>query len=253
MNVMKDICLTEGLSGSLVMLMNPIDDRLNAVYSMAKTYATGIHANLRLERSTNRKDALRDADFVIDTVLAGGHEQQEIVRRVGEKHGYYRGVESAEFNMISDYSTTFQGYYQLKFFLDPARDMEEVCPDALLIDVANPECEAGTLLTRETKIKVAGYCHGYLGYADIATELGINTEDVDFDMAGFNHNIWLTRFRNNEQDGYPLIDDWIENKSQDYWSNHKQRNEFDIDMSRSTAVDMCEPTDSTRGRYNQKW
>jgi alpha-galactosidase/6-phospho-beta-glucosidase family protein len=237
MNVVKDLCLTEGLSGSEIALMDFDTVRLDAVYSMAKHYSAEIGATLRIEKTTDRKSALKDANFVIDTVLAGGHEQQEIVRGVGEKHGYYRGVESVEFNMIQDYSTTFQGYYQLKFFMELARDMEEICPKALLIDVANPECEAGTLLTRETKIKVAGYCHGYLGWIDVATALGLDPNQVDFQVAGFNHNIWFTRFRSDEKNAYLLLDDWIENKSEDYWREHKQKDEFDIDMSRA-AVDM---------------
>jgi alpha-galactosidase len=237
MNCIKDLCINKGLSGSEIALMDLDETRLDAVYSMAKHYSQEIHADLRIEKTTDRKSALRDADFVIDTVLVGGHEQQEIVRAVGEKHGYYRGIEAVEFNMIQDYSTTFQGYYQLKFFLDLAREMEEVCPGALLIDVANPECEAGTLLTRKTKIKVAGYCHGYLGYLDVASALGLDANSLDIQVAGFNHNIWLTRFETNGEDAYPLLDDWLENKAEHYWINHKEANEFDIDMSRA-AFDM---------------
>jgi alpha-galactosidase len=157
---------------------------------------------------------------------------------MSEKHGYYRGVEAVEFNMIQDYSTTFQAYYQLEFFLDLARDMEEICPDALLIDVANPECEAGTLLTRETKIKTVGYCHGYLGYKDVARTLDLDPEKVHLQVAGFNHNIFITRFQNEEgEDLYPVIDTWIEKESRKHWEEYRPLNEFDIDMSRA-AIDM---------------
>ncbi len=238
MKVIRDLCLSEGLSGSAVVLMDVNKSRLDAVYSMATHYAGGVHADLHFERTTDRKNALSETDFVIDTVLAGGHEQQEIVRAVGEKHGYYRGVESVEFNMIQDYSTTFQGYYQLKFFLDLARDMEEICPEALLIDVANPECEAGTLLARETKVRAVGYCHGYLGYKNVARTLGLEPEQVDFRVAGFNHNIFLTKFQIGEgQDAYPLLDSWIERDAENHWNDYRPLNEFDIDMSRA-AVDM---------------
>jgi len=238
MKVIKDLCLCEGLSGSTVTLMDLNKTRLDAVYSMATHYSAGVHSDLHFERTTDRKGALAGADFVIDTVLVGGHEQQEIVRAVSEQHGYYRGVEAVEFNMIQDYSTTFQGYYQLKFFLDLARDMEEICPDALLIDIANPECEAGTLLMRETKVKVVGYCHGYLGYKEIAKTLGLDPEKVRFQVAGFNHNIFLTRFQDKEEkDAYPILDEWIRRDSENYWKDHNQVNEFDIDMSRA-AVDM---------------
>jgi alpha-galactosidase len=237
MNVVKDLCLTEGLKGSEIVLMDVNETRLEAVHSMATRYSRVTKSGLRVTKTMNRKDALEGAEFVIDTALVGGHHQQETVREVSEKHGYYRGVESQEFNMISDYSTTFQGYYQLKFFLDLARDMEKICPNALLIDVANPECEAGTLLTRESKIKVAGYCHGYLGYIDFVSNLGLKREEVEFQVAGFNHNIWLTKLEHGGQDAYPLIDDWIESKAEGFWKNQVQKDEFDIDNSRA-AVDM---------------
>lgn len=238
MKVLKDLCLSKGLAGSTVTLMDVNKTRLDAVYSMATRYSEGIHSDLKFERTMDRRGALSDAEFVIDTVLVGGHDQQEIVRSVSEKHGYYRGVEAVEFNMIQDYSTTFQGYYQLKFFLDLARDMEEVCPDALLIDVANPECEAGTLLTRESKIKTVGYCHGYLGYEDIARTLGLEPEEIEIQIAGFNHNIFLTKFHDKEgKDLYPSLDEWIAKDSENHWREYRPLNEFDIDMSRA-AVDM---------------
>jgi alpha-galactosidase len=238
MKVIRDLCLSKDLSGSTVSLMDLDQFRLDAVYSMATRYSNGLHADLHFEKTIDRKNALTGADFVIDTVLVGGHEQQEIVRAVGEKHGYYRGVEAVEFNMIQDYSTTFQGYYQLKFFLDLARDMEELCPDALLIDVANPECEAGTLLTRETKVKVIGYCHGYLGYKDIARTLALDPEKMRIQVAGFNHNIFLTRFQDDaRQDLYPHLDDWIKKEAENHWKAYHPMNEFDIDMSRA-AIDM---------------
>ncbi|HYB04252.1 MAG TPA: alpha-glucosidase/alpha-galactosidase [Nitrososphaerales archaeon] len=238
MKVIKDFCLSKGLPGSSVTLMDLDRSRLDAVYSMATRYSKGVHSDLHFEKTTDRKTALAGADFVIDTVLAGGHEQQEIVRAVSEKHGYYRGVEAVEFNMIQDYSTTFQAYYQLKFFLDLARDMEAICPDAMLIDVANPECEAGTLLTRETKIKTVGYCHGYLGYKDVARKLDLDPEEVQIQVAGFNHNIFLTRFQNSEgADLYPRVDEWIARDSEKYWEEYRPINEFDIDLSRA-AIDM---------------
>ena len=237
MNVVKDLCLTPGLFGSEVVLMDADDDRLRSVHSMAVAYAQAVGAQLTFRRTTRRSEALRGADFVIDTALAGGHYEQEAVRRAGEKHGYYRGVEAVEFNMVSDYYTTFGAYHQLSLFLSLARDMEDYCPDAWLIDVANPECEAGTLLTRKSKIKVVGYCHGYKHYKDICKLLGLDVGQVDFQVAGINHNIWLTRFEHQGKDAYPLLDEWIQKKAERHWNSYTPADEFDTQMSRA-AVDM---------------
>jgi alpha-galactosidase len=237
MDMVRDLCLTPGLGGSSIAMMDVDRGRLDAVHSMATRYAAEVGSRVRFSKTTKRSEALKDADFVIDTVLVGGHYQQEAVRVVGEKHGYYRGVEAVEFNMVSDYFTTFGGYHQLKFFMDLARDMEDLCPKAWLIDVANPECEAGTLLARKSKIKVVGYCHGYKGYRDISVTLGIDPSRVNFQVAGFNHNIWLTRFKYDDRDCYPLIDQWIQRHAEQYWNSHVPSDVFDAQMSRA-AVDM---------------
>jgi alpha-galactosidase len=236
MEVIRDLCLTEELSGCKLVMMDVDKTRLEAVYDLARRYASEVHSDIQIESTSDLKTALTDTDFVIDTALAGGHYQQEAVRSVGEKHGYYRGLEAVEWNMVADYSTTFQGYSQLKLFLDLAQAVEEICPNALLIDVANPECEAGTLLTRKTKIKVVGYCHGYLHHKDIVEKLGLDLKEVDYQVAGFNHNIWLTKFK--YRDAYPLLDEWIKNSSTSYWRYEvPPKNEFDVHMSRA-AVDM---------------
>ena len=237
MDVVKDLCLTPGLYGSEVVLMDTDEESLGSVKSMADTYAQAVGARIRFLKTTRLAEALKGADFVIDTALAGGHYEQEAVRDAGEKHGYYRGVEAVEFNMVSDYYTTFGAYHQLSLFRSLARAMEDYCPNAWLIDVANPECEAGTLLTRKSKVKVAGYCHGYKHYKDACRVLGLDVGEVDFQVAGFNHNIWLTRFEHDGRDAYPVLDEWIRRKAERHWSTHTPSDEFDIQMSRA-AVDM---------------
>ncbi len=67
----------------------------------------------------SREVALKNADFVINTALVGGHDHQETQRAAGEKHGYY--------------NAPGRNYNQLRFILSVARDMENICPDAWLI------------------------------------------------------------------------------------------------------------------------
>ncbi len=138
---------------------------------------------------------------------------------MAEKHGYYRGARLHDFP-------------QMKLFLDVARDMEIYCPNAWLIQSANPVFEGCTLMTRETRIKVLGLCHGHYGFHDIARELGLEIEHVSAQMPGLNHWIWMTDFRYKGQDAYPLLDAWIETKAEEYWATHKPT--FgDIQMSRA--------------------
>jgi alpha-galactosidase len=154
------------------------------------------------------EEAIRGMDFVLNTAQVGGHSWSEAQRDLGEKHGYYRGLYVSQIG-------------QMAFFLEVAKLIEAIAPNAWLLQSANPVFEGCTLMTRETKTKVIGLCHGHYGYRDIAKVLGLPLEDVTANMIGFNHWIWMTEFRYKGKDAYPLIDEWIKTKAEDYWKNHK--------------------------------
>ena len=229
------LCSTKGLAGSKVLLVDVDPERLEAVYNLGKRFSAELKVDIEYEKTTDRKKALEDADFVVNTALIGGHEHQETVRAVGEKHGYYRGIDSQEFNMVSDYYT-ISNYNQLKFFLDVARDMEEICHDAWLIQCANPVFEGTNLLARNSKIKVVGMCHGHFAYLPVTGTLGLDPEEATCRSVGFNHCIWATDFRYKGEDVYPFIDEWIEEKAEAFWkTGHFEF--FETDMS-PVAIDM---------------
>ncbi|MEM2303457.1 MAG: alpha-glucosidase/alpha-galactosidase [Candidatus Bathyarchaeia archaeon] len=236
--LIRDLCVTPSLWKSKISLMDINEERLNLCYSAARRYASEVKADLDFEKTTDRREAIREADFVINTAMAGGHQYYEKMREISEKHGYYRGINSVEWNMVSDYHTIW-GYYQLKLMMDIGRDMEELCPDAWLLLLANPVFEGTTLLSRETKLKVIGLCHGHLGYKEMVGIMGLDLNKVEVESVGLNHVIWMIKFLYDGDDGYPLLDEWIEKKAEDYWKKWRrtQKNPFDLQMS-PAAVDM---------------
>ena len=118
LKLVGDLAKTKELSGSLVSLMDVDEERLEAVYDLAKRYIDEVGGNLKLEKQRIEKSRYK-ADFVINTALyrAPGHEDgyvsYEIMRDLAERYGYYRGIDSQEFNMVSDYYT-FTNYNHLK-------------------------------------------------------------------------------------------------------------------------------------------
>lgn len=222
MSLVRDVCLKEGLRGSTVCLMDVDKERLDLVYGLARRFKAEIEADLKLVKTLEREEALKDANFVINTALVGGHSTAEAEREVGEKHGYHRGV-------------GLGGYFrQLQLMLSVARDMEDTCPDAWLIQAGNPVFDGCTLMTRETRTKVIGLCHGHHGAYRIASVVGIDPGRVTFQAPGVNHCIWLTDFRCDGEDVYPLIDKWIEEKSEEYWRTW-DGSPLDGEMSRAAV------------------
>jgi len=208
LGLVRDLCSTPDLYGSAITMMDIHEERLDSIHKLASRYVDELKVDLKFEKTLSREAALKDADFVVNTALNGGHDRYEARRAVADKHGYYRGAPG-------------RNYDQLRFLLSVARDMESTCPDAWLIQSSNPVFEGCTLMTRETGINVVGLCHGHHGYRHIARILGLDMAHVECRAVGFNHVIYMTDFLYKGEDAYPLIDEWIETKSEEYWRTHK--------------------------------
>ncbi len=206
MRVVGDLIRTEELSGSEVVLMDIDRERLDAVEILANRLIDEFGSDLRFKKTTSLEDAINGSDFVINTALVGGHEYLEKVRTIGEKYGYYRGIDAQEFNMVSDYYT-ISNFNQLSYFVEIAKKIRELSPHAWLIQAANPVFEGTNLITRAVPdVKVVGFCHGHHGVFKIAEKLGMDMDKLDWQVAGFNHAIWLNRFIYDGKDAYPMIE-----------------------------------------------
>lgn len=237
--LLKDLVLTQSLSGSRLTLMDVDAERLEMVAGLVRRYASEVEADLSIRTSSDLRDALDGAEYVINTALAGGHAGFERTRATTERYGYYRGL----------YPVGIQANIHL--MLTIAKTMEEVCPDAWLIEAANPVFDGCTLMTRETSIKVVGLCHGYQGYLIVAEILGLDPARITWQAPGFNHIVYLTDFRYDNESIYPILDKWIEEESEAYWAKDGFR--FDrTHLSRATIdiyrkVGYLPLGDTTRG------
>lgn len=231
----KDICLAKSLCKSTICLMDVNKERIDLVYSLARRYEEVVKADLKLERTLSRKEALKEADFVVTSAMTPGHSDYELQRSVGEKNGYYRGIDSVDHNIVCDYYT-IGGFNQMRLFMDIATDMRDICPDAWLIETSNPLFELCTLLNRNFNLKIIGICHGHLGYKEALDILRLNSKDAELEMIGVNHYIWLNSFKYKGEDAYPLIDEWVKNKAEQFWKNRKPKY-FENDMS-PASIDM---------------
>ena len=202
MGLVCDLSLTNSLEGSCVSFWDVDSERLDMIDALAWRFAGEVGAKIEFEKAVSQADSLENADFVINTALAGGHGLEESERSLLEKNGYYRGVRLLD------------SFHQFDLMLSIARDMEKICPKARLLQVSNPVFEGTTLITRETGISAIGLCHGHYGYREIASVIGLDPDQVTFEAVGFNHCIWMTSFRYQGKDAYPLLDRWIAENQQ---------------------------------------
>jgi alpha-galactosidase len=131
----------------------------------------------------------------------------------------------------------FRAQRTIPVVLEIARDMEELCPDAVLLNYTNPMAMVCLALGRESPVTCVGICHGIqttLGL--IAGFTGVAKERIDFLCAGINHMAWFLRIREGERDLYPVLRANIERP--EYYLSDKVRCEvmrhFGYFMTEST-------------------
>jgi alpha-galactosidase len=221
--LVRDLCLTDNLRGSHVVFMDIDEERLEMIYRLGKRYAEQLGSTMTFEKTTNRQAALEGADFVVNTAYVLGHVVEANLRDLCSKYGYYH------------FGGSLGPYHQFWLMLSVAKDIERYCPNAWLLQVGNPVFAGSTLMTRETSVKVIGLCHGHYGYREIASVIGLDPDKVVWEAPGLNHNIWLTKFEYEGKDAYPLIDEWIEKKGEEYWTTHRAKSTHDAQMSRGAC------------------
>lgn len=207
LNLIKDICINEYFKNSVVSLMDVNEERLEAVYRLCTRYAEEMKANINVVATTDRREAMQGADFVLNVALDYGHDRFKQGIKVAYENGYRFG---GSLHVLHD-EAFFINFYQLKLMENILLDVIDICPNAYYIMVANPVQGGVTYLQRKYRnAKIIGMCHGYTGVYSITDTMGLPRKDVKFEIAGVNHFIWLTSFRYKGQDGYKLLEQWIE-------------------------------------------
>ena len=147
----------------------------------------GLHA--RVEADVDRRAMLRDADVVLVTFQVGGLDAFRLDVEIPRRYG----VDQTVGDTLGP-GGVFRGLRTGLVLEAVAADMRELCPDALLIQYANPMA-INCWLTAELGIRTVGLCHSVQGTSRmLARILGIEDRQWTFRCAGINHQAWFTRF-----------------------------------------------------------
>jgi alpha-galactosidase/6-phospho-beta-glucosidase family protein len=171
-------------------------------------------AGIETVTTTDRREALAGADFVINTALVTGYDAMREGWAIAQRHDYRHG---GSLHVMHD-EPFWLNAYQLRFFDEVVREVRELCPDAWYLQVANPVLAGMTWLGRRyPDVKMVGLCHGFAGVYKLAERLGLDREGLTFEIPGVNHTVFLTYCYHNGVDVFPLLDDWIAHEAPSYW------------------------------------
>src|SRR5689334_22695072 len=160
LGIVRDICLTPSLRGSTISFMDIAQARLDAIHALCSRYAQEIGIELDLQKTTDRRESLANADVVVNAALVAGHHRLRAGWEVARKYGYRWG---GSLHVMHD-EAFWINFYQLRLFDSLIGDILDVCPDAWYIQSANPVQAGITYLARQyPRANIVGLCHGYGG------------------------------------------------------------------------------------------
>ena len=199
--LISDIILNEKLSGFTIGLCDIDEEALELISALAHRMIEHSGSQIEIESSTERRDLLQGADFVIQTIAVGGKEAWEKDIEIPLKYGVLQTVgDTMGPGGIS------RALRVIPHTLAICRDMEELCPEAWLINYSNPLTPVCMAAVRGSGIKTIGLCHGLKGTRGaLARFLGVPSEQTDVFAAGINHFNWILRFTVNGDDGFGML------------------------------------------------
>ena len=175
----------------------------------------------KLTCTTDRRQVLAGADAVMVTILRGSTSiwQHDIL--IPKKYGVDTNVGDTR-----GPSGIFRALRTIPEMLAIAKDMDELCPKAIMLNYTNPMAMLCHAMQREHKVAITGLCHSVQGTsAMLAGWAGVKPEAVDYVCAGINHMAWFTKFEHKGKDLYPKLRKRVAEDLEIY--NHEQvRNEM---------------------------
>ncbi len=182
----QDLFLRSGLAGSELVLVDIDQEALELLTRYCEALIKRCQADWTV-RAAELDDALRDASLVCVSISTGDVEAMHWDYTIPEEFGVYHTV--ADTVGPGGTSRTLRN---VPVFLDIARRMERLCPDAWMVHVTNPLNQLTSVVARETAIKVAGLCHNYAGTVRfLASFFDCAQEEVEAVSVGVNHGTWM--------------------------------------------------------------
>ena len=199
--LLTDILSFPELQNCTISLMDIDSERLKLTTAFAKKLVTDNQLPTEIESTTDRRTCLRGADYVIVMIQAGGLEAYKLDVEIPLKYG----VDQCVGDTLGP-GGIFRGLRSIPVMVDICRDMEELCPTALLLNYSNPMAINCWAMSEATSIATVGLCHGVPGTAHVLAELiGAPPEEITYWTAGINHMAWFLQLKWKGEDAYPLL------------------------------------------------
>jgi alpha-galactosidase len=199
--LVRDILTFPLLENAHIALMDIDAERLDFAYKTVLKLIEAGKYQAKVTATLDRAEALKGADFVLTTILAGSTDVWRHDIEIPKKYGVDINVGDTR-----GPSGIFRFLRTINPMMDIVRDMEKYCPGAVLLNYTNPMAMLVSAMQKQTFITVTGLCHSVQGTAMMLAEwIGAPFDEIDYLCAGINHQAWYLEYKWNGKDAYPLI------------------------------------------------
>ncbi|MCH2515224.1 MAG: alpha-galactosidase [Dehalococcoidia bacterium] len=203
--LLQDIMCVPELSDSTVSLMDTDPERLELMGKFARKLAIDTGTNMTIEVTGDRREALAGSNYVLTTIRVGDSFERDIA--IPLKYG----VDQSVGDTVGP-GGVFKALRTAPVLLDICDDIEDVAPDATLLNYTNPMAIACWAIADATDVPTLGLCHSVQHTtADLADYIGAPSDSVTGWVAGINHLAWFLRFEQDGVDAYPRLFEAMEN------------------------------------------
>ncbi len=200
-NLIGDVLAMPELAGSTFALMDVDPARLETSRATAEQLVARHGTRATVEATLDRRAALAGADYVVTCFQVGGLESTLVDFEIPKRYGLRQTI--ADTLGVGGISRALR---TIPVLLDVCRDMEELCPDALLLQYVNPMAMLCWAVAERSPIRTVGLCHSVQHTtAELAADLGVPAEEVSAHVAGINHLAFFLRLERGGEDLYPAL------------------------------------------------
>ena len=201
-NLLGDILSYPELADSTISLHDIDPERLRTSESVARKIADALGASPTIEATLDRRQSLAGADYAIAMFQVGGYRPSTVVDfEIPKKYGLRQTIADT-----LGIGGIMRGLRTIPVLLEMAHDMEELCPDVTFLQYVNPMAINMWALDRASSVQAVGLCHSVPHTAgELAADVGVPVEEIDYLVAGINHMAFYLKFERNGVDLYPAI------------------------------------------------
>ena len=202
-------------------LMDIDVNNLRNIEKIVRTVVSNMDCpNCTVSATTNRIEALKDADGVLCTVFNGDVDIWQYDITIPKKYGVDMHIGDTR-----SVAGIFRALRNIPLMLDICKDIERYCPRAVFLNYTNPMSMLCGAMQRYSNVEVTGLCHSVQGTARMLAEwLEIPPEELVYQCMGVNHQAFYTVLEHNGVDLYPKLKKLVENPA--YYNKERVRNEM---------------------------